>query len=161
MRVLRVVTASFLWLIICATFYADASQFVPVFLRAVKNTSSSQCTIEKNIVPSRETLQFSQPLSIPFISIRNYLKEYTADRPYVPKQALKIDTGLGRFRVWASETGVMYAPDIKQEHFSSDTWEAEKICGNTKVEHESKSRCLLIMVLKVLKNRLKITLEPV
>ncbi|MBA2306606.1 hypothetical protein H0W26_00520 [Candidatus Dependentiae bacterium] len=137
-----------------------AEPFMQVALESVKNTLPSACSIHDKRVLAQETTQFTKPLTVPFISIRNYLKEYTANRPYIPKEALSIDTTFGRFRLWASEQGVVCAPDIKQRGFSCDVWDTETLFDHATGEQTMKKRCLLVLVLKVLKNKLKIVLEP-
>lgn len=147
-------------LFLCCAVGARAESFLPVVLGSVKNTLPSPCSIDDTIVLAKETTQFTKPLSVPFISIRNYLNEYTTNRPYIPDEALSIDTKFGCFRLWASEQGVVCAPDIKQKSFSCDVWDTETLFENTKAEQDIRKKCLLVLVLKVLKNKLKIELKP-
>ncbi len=159
MNMLRIYMIVHLAIGMCCVESVHAETFLPVALGSVKNTLPSECSIDDTVVLAKNTAQFAKPLAVPFISIRNYLNEYTANRPYIPDEALSIDTKFGCFRLWATEQGVVCAPDIKQKSFLCDAWATETIFENTKVEQDIKKRCLLVLVLKLLKNKLNIVLE--
>jgi len=55
--------------------------------------------------------KFSSSFNIPFVSIKQNLKEFVKDIPFIPVDALKISTQVGVFFIWRNESGVVYAPD--------------------------------------------------
>lgn len=141
---------------------APTEPFVKVFIHKIHNDLAQTCKLEGlGTVAHNEVVKPAHPLRIPFISIGTYLKQFAAGKAYTPEDALKIDTPYGRYCLWASESGVMYAQDPDDMNVSIDSWEAEKIVGVTREEHNNKNLYLATLVLKAIKNKLKIALEPV
>lgn len=137
------------------------SQFVKVYINKIHNAMDEDCSVAGlGAISVDESVRPTRPLLIPFISIGKYLKAYTSFKAYAPEEALKIDTPYGRYRLWASESGVMYAQDPKDANVSIDTWKAKKILGITREEHGDKELYLATLVLKAIKNKCKMTLEP-
>ena len=116
-------------------------------------------------VPSDRAVQPVRPLLIPFISIGTYLKQYASRQAYTPEGALEVLTPYGQYRLWASESGVMYAPDADSAVASLDGWKAKKLLGVTSEEHGGKKLYLASLVLRAIKDKsqkgkLKVTLQP-
>jgi len=59
----------------------------------------------------RSTKNLNSSFSIPFVSIKQNLKEFVKDIPFAPKRALKVSTQTGVFFIWRNESGVVCAPD--------------------------------------------------
>lgn len=139
---------------------SSSSQFVKVYINKIQNALPEECALAGlGALSADETVRPTRPLLVPFISIGSYLKQYTSLKAYAPEEALKIDTPYGRYRLWASESGVMYAQDPKDSGVSVDTWKAKKILGVTRDEHGGKKLYLATLVLKAIKNKFKMTLE--
>jgi hypothetical protein len=139
-----------------ATQDASSNPALKIVIQGIKNTTSADCTIERISAPRGESFQLRRPIEIPYISIRKYLREYASRRAYTPEGALKIATSQGLYRLWASESGVMYARDPK-ELASLDTWKAKTLLEN---DQQKRGTSYVTLVLAVLKNKFKISLEP-
>ncbi len=137
------------------------NQFVPIYIQKIRNLTSASCSLEGLPVAPDKTTRVSK-LLIPFISIASYLREYADKKAYTPEAALKITTPHGQYRLWASEAGVMYAPDAHDAVNSFDsTWEAEKILGTTARELGTKREYLATLVLKAYAHKkTTLALEP-
>ncbi len=139
--------------------------YVKVYINKIQNAVGDDCTINGFAVPSDKAAKPIRPLLIPFISIGTYLKEYTSRRAFTPQGALEVLTPYGQFRLWASESGVMYAPDPDGDQSSHDGWKAKKLLGITRDEHGGKKLYLASLVLRAMKDKfnkdkLKMSLQP-
>lgn len=147
--------------------------YVKIYINRIQNSLSESCSVRgatfkqngQNALTLPSKAVKSAHLLIPFISIGSYLKEFTDKIPYIPQEALKIDTPYGQFGLWASESGVMYAQDPHDDKLSSDQWKAKKLVGITRDEHGGKKLFIASLVLKAIKgklkeDKLKIALEP-
>ena len=138
------------------------SKFVPIYIEKIRNMTGGQCSIESLPATPEKTTRVGK-LLVPFISIATYLRKYADNKKYTPEGSLKIQTPQGKYRLWASESGVMCAPDPQDEAATLDsTWEAEKILGTTARELTSKKEFLATLVLKATAHQKKtnISLEP-
>lgn len=134
--------------------------FVKVYINKIQNALSEDCSlVGLGAISADESVRPTTPLLVPFVSLDKYLKAYTSFKAYVPDAALKIDTPYGRYRLWASESGVMYAQDPKDTGLSIDTWKAKKILGITRDEHGGKELYQATLVLKAINNKLKMALD--
>lgn len=61
-------------------------------------------------------------VKIPYESISDYLKEFTHNIPYAPKDAPLIKTKQGLFRIWQNDDGIICAPDPKDPNIDPDEW---------------------------------------
>lgn len=77
-------------------------------------------------IPTNKTIALQQFVQIPFVSLHKYLKQYIKNMPFVPEQALSIQTQAGHFRLWNSEVGVLCAPDPKS-NFSAEEWKMASV----------------------------------
>lgn len=133
-------------------------QFVKVYIHKIQNNLSRDCSIAGFEINAEDSARPARPLMVPFVSIATYLKQYTNSKAYTPDAALKIDTPYGLYRLWASESGVMYAKD-PQTSKALDDWKAKKIVGVTCDEHGGKKLYIASLVLKAINNKLKVSLE--
>lgn len=160
MDVVKFFRIAHLMLLISCAFGLESKPFLPVVVGSVKNLLTSECSVQDTIALAKKTTKLENPLMVPFISIRNYLSEYTANRPYIPEKALLVKTSLGCFHLWANEQGVVCAPDLKQKALF-DEWDPETLCAHGTSEDTARKRSLVVLVLKMLKDKVKIALEPI
>ena len=133
-------------------------QFVKVYIHKIHNNLSRDCAVEGLEVSAENAVKPTHPLLVPFIPISTYLKQYTSLKAYTPDAALKIETPYGLYRLWASESGVMYAKDPSTTK-ALDSWKAKKIAAITRDEHGGKKLYIASLVLKAIKNKFKMSLE--
>lgn len=141
----------------------DKNTFVPIYIQKIKNLTSTPVSLEGLPAASDKTTRIASKVLVPFISIASYLREYADKKAYTPQAALTITTASGRYRLWASESGVMCARDPQDDASSLDSaWEAEKILGTTARELGPKKEYLATLVLKAVAytNKTSIFLEP-
>lgn len=139
------------------------TKFVPIYIQKIKNLTSTPVSLESLPAASEKTTRIASKILIPFISIASYLREYAEKKAYTPQEALTIITASGRYRLWASESGVMCARDSRDEAASLDNvWDAEKILGTTARELGPKKEYIATLVLKAAAqtNKTTIFLEP-
>lgn len=136
--------------------------YIKVYIKEVNNTLKTDCSLQGLSLPSEDVIRLPKLIHVPFESIAKYLKKYASSQAYVPENAMKLETPYGLFRIWASESGVMYAPDPEDSKQSTDTsWKAKKLLSITRDEHGGKKLYVASLVLKVLKNKFKVALEPI
>lgn len=135
-----------------------SNQFIKIYIQNIKNNSQDNCMLERIVAPAQETVSLAKPVEIPYISIRKYLREYASKKAYTPEEALKIATPQGLYRLWASESGVMCARDPR-ENTVSFNWKAKTVLENIHQRLTGK-KTYLTLALAVLKNKLKVSLEP-
>ena len=83
----------------------------------MKNESTSQVKLKlgsKNIIDVLSNKNIKKEIDIPFISISKNIIDFTQDKFYMPKGALKVITNLGKFGIWKNEDGIMYAQKVGQ-----------------------------------------------
>lgn len=134
-----------------------AQNVVKLAIQKITNETSDDCAIGQTAIPAEGTLNLRPPLEIPFISLKSYLKEFVSQRPFAPAGALSIRTGQGKFKLWATESGILCARDPKEVELSFDgPWEVETLSGRK--DHTGKPLCLATLVFTLLKGRTKISL---
>ncbi len=138
------------------------TQIIPIYIQKIKNMTASTISVESTSAAPEKTTRLSSKLLIPFVSLATYSREYACKKAYTPEEALTIATAAGRYRLWASESGVMCARDPHDDISSLDSaWDAEKILGNTKRELGAKKELLATLVFARIKNNEPtICLEP-
>lgn len=137
-------------------------QYVKVYIKEVNNTLKTDCSLQGVALPADEVLRLPRLLNVPFESIAKYLRKYTSSQAYVPENAMKLETPYGLFRLWASESGVMYAPDPQDNKLAIDkSWKAKKLLSITRDDHGGKKLYVASLVLRVLKNKFRVALEPI
>lgn len=141
----------------------NKNTFVPIYIQKIKNLTTTPVSLEGLPAAPEKTTRIASTVLIPFVSIATYLREYASKKAYTPQEALTITTSNGRYRLWASESGVMCAHDPQDDASSLDNaWEAEKILGTTARELGPKEKYIATLVLKKAAhtNKTTIFLEP-
>jgi hypothetical protein len=129
----------------------DRQEYIPLIIQAAKNASNQNALIvnkkARELIPaaSDKTL-FEASFRIPFVSLRHYTTQFAQNRPYIPASALKIKTSQGLFYMWESETGIMCAPDPKNQNLSIE-WNARQLL---KVNSQEPQKPLSLTVLRLL-----------
>ncbi len=142
-------------LFVCTSVYSSQN-FVKFAIQKIKNDMPDGCTVGHTEVPAEGTLSLKSPLIIPFISLKSYLKEFLAG-PFAPEDSLSLATKYGKFRLWASESGILCARDPKEVEL--DPWEVETLSGITSKEHSGKALCLATLVFKFINGKTQISLR--
>lgn len=146
-------------LFVCTSVYSTQN-FVKFAIQKIKNDMPDSCTIGHTEIPAEGTLSLKSPLMIPFISLKSYLKEFVSRRPFAPEDSLSLATKHGKFRLWASESGILCARDPKEVELELDgPWEVETLSGITSKEHSGKALCLATLVFKLLNGKTQISLR--
>lgn len=107
--------------------FPQHSEYIALRLSAIINNSHKNINLPAHDVELTDNVKkvvFSKKINIPFISISEYIKEYTTSaqgRAFIPKGALIIVVGERTFGIWENEKGVMYSP-ISQTEFDEETW---------------------------------------
>ena len=143
----------------------DESPYIKVYIQKVFNKLTEDCSLNGLPLPADESVKLLRPILIPFVSIRNYIKHYTAQnaerKAFTPDAALSIQTPDGNFRLWASESGIMYAPDPATMRNSLDNWNEETLLAIKREEHNGKKLLLATLVVKTMQNKINLALETV
>lgn len=112
---------------------------------------------------------FREPFQIPFLSIAQYIREYTkaitTGRGYIPQGALRLRIGRKWFGLWEHETGIMCSADPKTADDSDDG--LVKLLDNVNrydCKNNAKDNKSLINAVKLMlfiNKKEKIALEPI
>lgn len=76
------------------------------------------------------TVHLKTALPVPFASIKEHLKQIIEDIPYIPKNALRIDTPHGTYGLWEDERGIQAC--IFEKELLDDSY-VQKVIGKEKL----------------------------
>lgn len=123
----------------------DSANYASFLIQAAQNLTNAKSALCDNLyceyVSAKNKKLINPGLAVPFVSIKQYMKEFVRNIPYAPKESLKIETALGIYRLWQSESGVICAPD--PETTDSDLWKSKILLKNRK--NLSSIRLLLLI----------------
>jgi hypothetical protein len=141
---------------ICSAYAGNS--LVHFAIKKIKNDTPYRCTVDKTEVYPEGTLSLKSPLSVPFISLKSYLKKVLSQKPFVPEKALQILTAHGKYLLWASESGIQCARDPKEVELEIDApWQVETL--SSPKEHEGKTLSLATLVFNLFQGKTKISLR--
>lgn len=109
-------------------FGQQNSDYIALRISAVINSSKKIVTIPDHEVELSDNItkaiMLHKKVNIPFISITEYIKEYTKSaqgRAFIPKGALLLNIGNRAYGIWENEKGVMCSPET-QTSFDDESW---------------------------------------
>ncbi len=82
----------------------------------IDNKSDSKANLKlgaEKIIDVLSKKKINREIEIPFISVSRNIVDFTQDKFYIPKGALKVITNLGKFGIWKNEDGLMFAQKTK------------------------------------------------
>lgn len=114
-------------------------------LAAYKIFVKDKKTDKKIEVAPKENVELSSGVKIPFISIKEYMKQFVKNTPYVPGNALNIGIPeQGLFFLWECELGIICAPNPKNIN-SMGEWKTRVLIEPKKSLPLSVLRLLLLI----------------
>lgn len=85
----------------------------------VRNATSELVSLGAKQVPARHELTLSTSLVIPAIDFDRYFTQYIMDETFAPEEALTVQVGKYRYKVWHDAQGLKYAL-VKSDHVAHD-----------------------------------------
>jgi hypothetical protein len=129
--------------------------YINICVQAINNLYPGKVILENGITKvtvsesGSKINYFKSSVKIPFVSIKNYIKEYAESangRAYIPEKALMIRLENNRtYGIWENEVGIMLSPDQKTD----DLRGLRKLLKNVNLR-EPKDNRLSSSVLKLL-----------